>query len=118
MSVATQRQSHQDHGGGQGHRSRQNHGGRQDGGGRQGRPPHWPHQPQDHQARSRYGFWVVAYAFAVTMAFSAVPAPLYVLYQARDHFGSFLVTVILGCSWRLMPGWRCRCWAWGLPRSC
>lgn len=28
------------------------------------------------------------------MAFSAVPAPLYVLYQARDHFGSFLVTVI------------------------
>jgi MFS family permease len=30
----------------------------------------------------------------VTLAFSAVPAPLYVLYQARDHFGSFLVTVI------------------------
>ncbi len=28
------------------------------------------------------------------MAFSAVPAPLYVLYQARDHFGDFLVTVI------------------------
>jgi MFS family permease len=28
------------------------------------------------------------------MAFSAVPAPLYVLYQARDHFSSLLVTVI------------------------
>jgi len=28
------------------------------------------------------------------MAFSAVPAPLYVLYQARDHFGALLVTII------------------------
>jgi MFS family permease len=70
MSVATQQERHQD------------------------QPHYWPHQPRDHQPRSRYGFWVVAYAFAVTMAFSAVPAPLYVLYQARDHFGSFLVTVI------------------------
>jgi len=66
---------------------------------------HWHHQPRRlqswrlqprHQPASRYGagFWAVAYAFAVTLAFSAVPAPLYVLYQARDHFGSFLVTVI------------------------
>jgi MFS family permease len=36
----------------------------------------------------------VAYAFMVTMAFSAVPTPLYVLYQARDGFGSFTLTVI------------------------
>jgi MFS family permease len=28
------------------------------------------------------------------MAFSTIPAPLYVLYQARDHFGALLVTVI------------------------
>lgn len=28
------------------------------------------------------------------MAFSAVPTPLYVLYQARDHFSTFLITVI------------------------
>jgi MFS family permease len=28
------------------------------------------------------------------LAFSAVPAPLYVLYQARDHFGALMVTVI------------------------
>jgi MFS family permease len=40
------------------------------------------------------GFWVVGYVFAVTMAFSTIPAPLYVLYQARDHFGALLVTVI------------------------
>ncbi|HEY2523310.1 MAG TPA: MFS transporter [Streptosporangiaceae bacterium] len=44
--------------------------------------------------RHRAGFWLVAYAFAVTMAFSAVPTPLYVLYQARDGFGSLTLTVI------------------------
>ena len=44
--------------------------------------------------RHGVGFWIVGYAFLVTMAFSTVPAPLYVLYQARDHFGSFMVTVI------------------------
>jgi MFS family permease len=50
----------------------------------------------DRQQRRSYGrgFWVVGYAFAVTMAFSTIPAPLYVLYQARDHFGALLVTVI------------------------
>jgi MFS family permease len=44
--------------------------------------------------RHRAGFWLVAYAFAVTMAFSAVPTPLYVLYAARDGFGSLTLTVI------------------------
>ena len=44
--------------------------------------------------RYRAGFWITAYVFTVTMAFSAVPTPLYVLYQARDHFGPLLVTVI------------------------
>jgi hypothetical protein len=29
------------------------------------------------------GFWLIAYAFAVMMAFSAAPTPLYVLYQQR-----------------------------------
>jgi len=32
--------------------------------------------------------------FLVTMAFSAVPAPLYVLYAARDSFGPLMITVI------------------------
>ncbi len=40
------------------------------------------------------GFRIVAYVFAVTMAFTTLPAPLYVLYQARDHFGAAMVTVI------------------------
>jgi hypothetical protein len=50
----------------------------------------------DGQQRARYGrgFWIVGYVFTVTMAFSTIPAPLYVLYQARDHFGALLVTVI------------------------
>ncbi|SHK14900.1 Predicted arabinose efflux permease, MFS family [Pseudonocardia thermophila] len=40
------------------------------------------------------GFWIVAFTFAVTMAFSAVPAPLYVLYQAEQGFGPFTTTII------------------------
>src|SRR3984957_2254746 len=49
-------------------------------------------------SRRRHGLgcWLAGYVFAITIAFSAVPAPLYVLYQARDHFGSLLVTIIFG----------------------
>jgi MFS family permease len=39
-------------------------------------------------------FWVVAAAFCFNLAFSAVPTPLYVIYQQRDHFSSFIVTVV------------------------
>jgi MFS family permease len=39
-------------------------------------------------------FWLVAYAFAVTMAFSSLPTPLYVLYEARDGFSTFMITII------------------------
>lgn len=39
-------------------------------------------------------FWVVAAAFLLNMAFSAVPTPLYVLYQAHDHFSAIMVTVV------------------------
>lgn len=40
------------------------------------------------------GFWFVACTFAVTMGFSAAPTPLYVLYQAKDRFGPFTVTLV------------------------
>lgn len=40
------------------------------------------------------GFWSVAAAFAVIMAFSAVPTPLYGLYAARDGFGSLTITIV------------------------
>src|SRR3984893_17643521 len=39
-------------------------------------------------------FWVVALAFLLNMAFSAVPTPLYVLYQQRDHFSQIMVTIV------------------------
>ena len=44
--------------------------------------------------RHGVAFWIVGFTFAVTMAFSALPTPLYVLYQARDHFSTFMITVI------------------------
>jgi len=40
------------------------------------------------------GFWVIAAAFLLVMAFSTIPTPLYSLYQARDGFATFLLTVI------------------------
>jgi MFS family permease len=40
------------------------------------------------------GFWVVAAAFMLNLAFSAVPTPLYVIYQQRDHFSDFMVTIV------------------------
>lgn len=39
-------------------------------------------------------FWVVAAAFCVNLAFSAVPTPLYVIYQHRDHFSTLMITVV------------------------
>jgi len=51
-------------------------------------------RPETRSRRHNAAFWIVGYTFAVTMAFSALPTPLYVLYQARDGFSTFLVTVI------------------------
>lgn len=41
-----------------------------------------------------FGFWVATLAFLVNMGFSAVPTPLYVLYQQRDHFSTIMLTVV------------------------
>jgi MFS family permease len=51
---------------------------------------------RDGQARPRYGvgFWVVAAAFLTAMAFSTIPTPLYPLYQQRDRFSAFVVTIV------------------------
>ena len=40
------------------------------------------------------GFWVVALTFLTLAAFTTVPSPLYGLYQARDGFSEFMLTVI------------------------
>ncbi|OZE29767.1 MFS transporter [Rhodococcus sp. 05-2254-5] len=55
-------------------------------------------QPQTvHPTSARrhgIGFWVVAAAFLTAMAFSTVPSPLYPLYQVRDGFSTFMVTIV------------------------
>ena len=46
------------------------------------------------QRRHRSGFWTVAYALLIVMAFATLPSPLYGLYRIRDHLSSFMITVI------------------------
>jgi MFS family permease len=48
----------------------------------------------DTASRYRIGFWAVAVAFTVALGFTTVPAPLWSLFQDRDHFSSFTVTVV------------------------
>jgi len=40
------------------------------------------------------GFWVIAAALAVSVAFSTLPTPLYGLYEQRDGFGPPMITVV------------------------
>jgi MFS family permease len=44
--------------------------------------------------RHRSGFWAVAFAFLIVMAFATLPSPLYGLYRTRDDLSAFMVTVI------------------------
>lgn len=39
-------------------------------------------------------FWLVALAFAVTMAGTTLPTPLYVLYERQLHFSTLTVTIV------------------------
>lgn len=45
-------------------------------------------------ARRATGFWVVAVAFLLVMAYSTVPTPLYPLYQELDGFPVAIITVV------------------------
>lgn len=47
-----------------------------------------------HRARHGAGFWIIALAFLAAMAFSTVPTPLYPLYEQRDGFPAYVITVI------------------------
>jgi hypothetical protein len=47
-------------------------------------------------ARQRLGYWAVGYAFLVVFMLTSAPSPLYVLYAHRDHFSSFMLTLIYG----------------------
>ena len=39
-------------------------------------------------------FWLIAYAFAVTMLGTTLPTPLYVIFQGQWHFSTSLITLI------------------------
>ncbi|MFJ2739369.1 MFS transporter [Streptomyces sp. NPDC087440] len=49
--------------------------------------------PARKAASARVGFWFVAVAFSVLMAFGTAPTPLWPLYQDRDGFGATTVTI-------------------------
>src|SRR3954471_19242247 len=53
-----------------------------------------PHTTQAPARRHGAGLWAVAFAFLAVLAFSTLPTPLYALYQDRDGFSTFMVTVI------------------------
>jgi MFS family permease len=45
-------------------------------------------------ARYELGFWITAYVYVTVMALGTVPSPLYGLYQRRDGFSTFTITLI------------------------
>jgi MFS transporter len=42
----------------------------------------------------RSGFWAVAFAFLIVMAFATLPSPLYGLYRLRDDLSAFTITIV------------------------
>jgi len=46
------------------------------------------------RAAHHTGFWIVAAAFLFAMAFSTVPTPLYPIYEQRDDFPGYVVTIV------------------------
>lgn len=40
------------------------------------------------------GFWIIAAAFLLSMAYAAIPTPLYVIYQRLDGFATYVITII------------------------
>jgi MFS family permease len=52
------------------------------------------HAPATQERRHGSGFWTVAYALLIVMAFATLPSPLYGLYRTRDRLSSLMITVI------------------------
>ena len=52
--------------------------------------------PVSRRSRAAHaaGFWTAVLSFAIAMAFSTIPTPIYALYQQRDGFSPIVVTVI------------------------
>src|SRR5580704_16784859 len=50
--------------------------------------------PAVQRLRHGSGFWVVAFAFLIVMAFATLPSPLYGIYRTRDDLSALMITVI------------------------
>jgi len=50
-------------------------------------------EPVLQSQRARFGFWIVAYALLIVMAFATLPSPLFGLYRLRDHLSALTITV-------------------------
>ena len=48
----------------------------------------------DRRGAHSSGFWTVAFAFLIVMAFATLPSPLYGLYRTRDHLSAFTITIV------------------------
>jgi len=59
-----------------------------------GTPGQVPRGEPRPDRRHGAGFWLIAAALLAGQAFSTAPAPLYPLYQQRDHFSTFMVTLV------------------------
>ncbi|YAL84314.1 MFS transporter [Dermacoccaceae bacterium W4C1] len=53
-----------------------------------------PKASQSHAVGYGTGFWILAVAFTLLMAFTTLPTPMYRLYQARDGFATLVITLI------------------------
>lgn len=50
--------------------------------------------PAAEKRRRGSGFWIVAFAFLIVMAFATLPSPLYGLYRTRDDLSAFTITLV------------------------
>ncbi|WP_432971886.1 MFS transporter [Dactylosporangium sp. CA-233914] len=55
--------------------------------------PAAPETARDRRLSHEQGFWAIAFAFAVSLAFTVVPTPLWALYQRHDGYSTIAVTV-------------------------
>ncbi|MFB9449965.1 MFS transporter [Dactylosporangium vinaceum] len=50
-------------------------------------------QTERRRLSHEQGFWAVAFAFAVSLAFTVVPTPLWAIYQRHDGYSTIAVTI-------------------------
>jgi MFS family permease len=51
-------------------------------------------RPTEKQRGYEAGFWIIALSYLLVMAVGTIPSPLYGLYQRRDGFSTFTITLI------------------------